>query len=90
MEISDAKWKLVKDTIEMLFAQHSLLASLVIVAREHGIILRELATKLDYEVPPLATLAVEVDPEVLRRMAQGLLELEKMINAEDPNPERSN
>jgi hypothetical protein len=82
--IDRQKWELIKNIIQMLFAQQSLLGSLVIVSGAHGKILRELAVRLDYAVPEEAALPDEVDPETVRRMNQGLLELEKLIFNEDP------
>jgi len=89
MEIDEAKWALTKNTIQMLFAQQSLLGSLVIVSGAHGKILRELAARLGYELPEEALLPVEVDPETIRKMNQGLVELERMILDEEP-PEKGN
>jgi hypothetical protein len=83
--IDRQKWELIKNIIQMLFAQQSLLGSLVIVSGAHGKILRELAARLGYELPEEEeALPVEVDPETVRKMNQGMIELERMILDEDP------
>jgi hypothetical protein len=87
-EIEIQQWTVTKNLFGLIAVQQSLISSLVIVSREHGAILRELARKLDYELPELPELPVEVDPELVRKMDQGMLELEKLILG-DENPHQS-